>query len=86
MLFNFAWEYVIRNLNAYKKELELNYMYQILVYVGDVTIPGENRKGVDLGTESATGVSNEVGLQVTTDKARVCSWFVPRDRLNPSKL
>jgi hypothetical protein len=86
LLFNFAWEYVIRNLNAYKKELELNYMYQILVYVGVVTIPGGNRKGIDLGTESATGVSKEVGLQVTTDKARACRGSLPRDRLNPSKL
>jgi hypothetical protein len=51
--------------------LKLNGKYQ-LVYVDDVKVLGNNIYTIKKITETLLGYSNEVGLEVNTQKTEVC--------------
>jgi hypothetical protein len=51
LLFNFASEYAIRNVQENQEELELNGARQLLIYVDDVKIVGGNLNIVEKATE-----------------------------------
>jgi hypothetical protein len=42
LLFNFALEYTIRNVHAYRESFKLNGAHQLLVYADDINLFGEN--------------------------------------------
>jgi hypothetical protein len=49
LLFNFALEYAIRNVQEHQVGLKLNGTHQLLVYVDNVTLLGE--VGLEINTE-----------------------------------
>jgi hypothetical protein len=69
MLFNFAFEYVIRRIEVNQEGLKLNGTNQILVYVGDNILGGRvNAKKKHTGT--SLGPSKETGLGVHAENTK----------------
>ena len=62
LLFNFAVECVIRKVQVNQDGLKLNGMHQLLVYADDINILGGSVHIMK------TVASNEIGLEVSTDK------------------
>jgi hypothetical protein len=67
LLFNFALEYAISTVHEIQVGLKLNGTHQLLVYVDDVNLLGDNIKK---NTETLIEASNEVGLEVNTEKTK----------------
>jgi hypothetical protein len=66
LLFNFAFEYVIRRIEVNKEGLKLNGTNQILGYAGDIILGGSaNAKKKHTGT--SLGFSKETGLEVQAE-------------------
>jgi hypothetical protein len=63
LLFNYALEYAIR-----KVGLKLNRTHQLLVYADDVNLLGDNRDTIQKNIQTVIDASNEVGLEVNTEK------------------
>jgi hypothetical protein len=64
-------EYTIRKEQENQKELNLNGTNQLLVYVNDVNLLGDNiRRYHTENTETLTDASREVGLEVNTEKTK----------------
>ena len=47
ILFNFALEYVIRNLQETKLELDMNGTHQVLAYADDVNLIGDDIRTIE---------------------------------------
>jgi hypothetical protein len=68
LFFNFALEIVIRKVQENQVGLKLYLAQQLLVYVDDVNLLGDNIDTVKKITEALSDASKEGGLEVTAEK------------------
>jgi hypothetical protein len=70
LLFNFDLEYAIGKVQANQKRMEMNGTHQLLVYANDVNMLRGNINTVKTNTEALVNASNEVDLEVNTEKTK----------------
>jgi hypothetical protein len=70
LFFNFALEYAIRKVQENQVGLKLNGAHQLLVYVDDVDLLGDNIDTKNKNTETLINASKEVGLEVNAEKTK----------------
>jgi hypothetical protein len=68
--FNFAVEYAIRKVQENQVGLKLNGTHQLLAYVDDVNLLGDNIDTIKKNTGTLTDASKEVGLEVNVEKSK----------------
>jgi hypothetical protein len=64
LFFNFALEYTIRKVQENQVGLKLNWTHQLLAYVVDVNLLGDNIDAIKNNAETLIDASKEVGLQI----------------------
>ena len=69
MLFNFARDYAIRNVQANQENWQLNGTHQRLVYADGVNILGGSLYTIKKNTEALVVAGTETGLEVNAEKA-----------------
>jgi hypothetical protein len=67
LLFNFAFEYAIKTVQANQVGLKLNGTHQLLAYADDVNLLADNRGTIKRNIETLIDASKDVGLEVNTD-------------------
>jgi hypothetical protein len=70
LLFNFALEYPIRNVQGNQVGLKLNKTHRLLVYADDVNLMGDKINFLKKNTEALIDASKEVGRGVNSEKAK----------------
>jgi hypothetical protein len=70
LLYNSALEYAIRKVQENKVGLKLNGTHQLLVYVDDVNLLGDNLNTIKGNARSVIDASKEVGLEMNVEKMK----------------
>jgi hypothetical protein len=73
LLFNFASEYAIRNVQKNQVGLKLNGAHRLLVYADDVNLLGDDIETIKKNTRTLIDAGKEVGLEVNTEKTKYMS-------------
>jgi hypothetical protein len=78
MFFSSTLECVITMVQENQERLEMNGIYQLLVYANDVNSLDENINAIEKNTETlhALEASMETDLQITQKKLNKCSYLV----------
>jgi hypothetical protein len=78
LLFNFALEYAIRKVQENQVGLKLNGTYQLVAYVDDVKLLGDNIDTIKKNTGTLTNGSKEVGLEIHVENICICSCLTTK--------
>jgi hypothetical protein len=70
LLFNFALQHDIRNVQANQEGLKSNGAHQLLVYADDVNVLGGSIHTIRKNTEALLIASKEIGLEVNAEKTK----------------
>jgi sorting nexin-29 len=70
LLFNFALEYAIRNVQENQVRLKINGTHQLLAYADDINLLGDNTDTIEKNTETLIDASKEVGLEINVEKTK----------------
>jgi hypothetical protein len=70
LLFNFALEYAIGNVQENQAGLKLNGTYKLQAYADDVNLLGDNIDTINKSTQTLINASKEVGLEVNVEKSK----------------
>ena len=70
LLFNFTLEYAIRKIQENRIGLELNGKHQLLLYADDVNVLRENIQTIRTNTEIFIKTSNDIRLEVNSEKIK----------------
>jgi hypothetical protein len=80
LLFSFALEYAIRDVQENHVGLKLNATHQLLVYADDVNLLGYNIDTMKKSTETLIDAIKKVGLEINAEKNKydTCCYLVTR--------
>jgi hypothetical protein len=70
IVFNFVLEYAIRKVQENQVGLKLNGTHQLLIYIDDVNLLGNNTDTIKKNQETLIVASKEVDLKVNTEKTK----------------
>jgi sorting nexin-29 len=70
LLFTFALQYAIKEVQENQVELKLNGTHQLLVYADDMNLLGDNVDTLKKNAQSLINASKEVGLEVNAEKTK----------------
>jgi hypothetical protein len=70
LLSNFALVYAMRKVQENQVGLKLNGIHQLLAYVNDVNLLGDNIDPMKKSTETLIDASNEIGLEINVEKTK----------------
>jgi hypothetical protein len=70
LLFNFALEYAIRNVQKNQGGLEMNGTHRFLAYADDVDLLGGNTDITNKNTKTLIDANKEVGLEIIAKKTK----------------
>jgi hypothetical protein len=77
LLFNFALEYVLRNVHEKPEGLLPNGTYQLLIYVDD-NLLGWKINYIKRSIKAPTNATKKNGLEVKAEKLSTCCYLVTR--------
>ena len=69
-LFNFALEYAIRNVQETNEGLDKNGTHQLLAYVDDVNLIGDDIRTIERNAVVLLNVCKDIGLAVNIGKTK----------------